>query len=85
MKHIFAPLFALMPLAALHAADPPANKPNILFILTDGLGWSDTTLYGATRLCQMPNIERLAKRGIRFTHAYAHPMCTPSRICVRLE
>jgi hypothetical protein len=40
MKHIFAPLIALLlaPLAALHAADPPANKPNILFILTDDLG-----------------------------------------------
>ena len=66
------------------AAEPAEDHrpPNILFILTDDLGWSDTTLYGTTRFYETPNIERLAKRGICFTQAYAHPMCTPSRASI---
>ena len=42
-----------------HAAE---QKKNILFILADDLGWSDTTLFGTTKFYQTPNLERLAKR-----------------------
>ena len=43
------------PPAALDAADaPPSSKPNIVLILADHLGWSDTTLYGTTRFYQTP-------------------------------
>ena len=56
------------------------SKPNIVFILADDLGWSDTTLYGTTSLYQTPNLERLAKSGMTFTHAYsASPLCSPTR------
>ena len=55
------------------------KKPNILFILCDDLGWSDSTLFGSTKLYETPNIERLARRGILFNQAYGHPMCTPTR------
>ena len=41
-----------------------AQKPNIVFILADDLGWADTTLYGHTTYYHTPNLERLAKRGI---------------------
>ena len=55
-------------------------RPNIIFILADDLGWSDTTLFGATKLYQTPNVERLAKRGVTFTQAYsASPLCSPTR------
>ena len=37
-----------------------AQKPNVIFILADDLGWADTTLYGHTSLYQTPNLERLA-------------------------
>ena len=37
-----------------------AEKPNLVFILADDLGWSDTTLYGTTSFYETPNIERLA-------------------------
>jgi arylsulfatase A-like enzyme len=83
MKHLL-PLLAsvlLAPLAALHAADAPqpAAKPNIIFILADDLGWMDTSLYGS-KFCETPNIERLAKRGMMFTQAYAaNPLCSPTR------
>jgi arylsulfatase A-like enzyme len=55
------------------------NTPNIIFILADDLGWRDTTLYGST-FHQTPNIDRLAKRGMMFTQAYAaNPLCSPTR------
>ncbi|HBJ83205.1 MAG TPA: N-acetylgalactosamine 6-sulfate sulfatase, partial [Verrucomicrobiales bacterium] len=55
-------------------------QPNVLVILADDLGWSDTTLYGTTTFYQTPNLERLAKRGMTFTRAYsASPLCSPTR------
>jgi arylsulfatase A-like enzyme len=46
-----------------------AEKPNILFILANDLGWSDTTLCGHTSLYATPNLERLAARGMTFDRA----------------
>ena len=58
-------------------------KPNVLFILADDLGWSDTTLFGTTRFYRTPNLERLAARGMTFTHAYSSsPLCSPTRASV---
>jgi arylsulfatase A-like enzyme len=55
------------------------NKPNIILILADDLGYGDLSCYGAS-LVKTPNIDRLAKEGIRFTNAYSpHSVCTPSR------
>jgi arylsulfatase A-like enzyme len=57
-----------------------ARQPNVVIILADDLGWSDTTLYGTTKYYQTPNVERLAKRGMTFTRAYsASPLCSPTR------
>lgn len=57
-----------------------AKQPNIVFIFADDLGWSDTTLYGHTKLYKTPNIETLAKRGLTFNRAYsASPLCSPTR------
>ncbi|QDU40895.1 Arylsulfatase precursor [Maioricimonas rarisocia] len=59
------------------------ERPNVLFILADDLGWSDTTLYGTTTLYETPNIERLAARGMTFTRAYAaSPLCSPTRASI---
>jgi arylsulfatase A-like enzyme len=56
------------------------TAPNVIIILADDLGWSDTTLYGTTTFYQTPNLERLAKRGMTFTRAYsASPLCSPTR------
>ena len=56
------------------------DQPNVVFILADDLGWSDTTLYGTTSFYETPNIERLAKRGMLFSNAYTvHPLCSPTR------
>ncbi len=64
----------------IRAAEP---KLNVVFILADDLGWSDTTLFGTTSFYQTPNIERLAKRGMTFTHAYSSsPLCSPTRASI---
>ncbi|MEM1441059.1 MAG: sulfatase [Verrucomicrobiota bacterium] len=60
-----------------------AEKPNIVFILADDLGWADTTLYGHTTLYETPNLERLAARGMTFTRAYTpNPLCSPTRSAI---
>ena len=59
------------------------RQPNVVFILADDLGWSDTTLFGNTRFYKTPNIERLAARGMTFTRAYsASPLCSPTRASI---
>jgi arylsulfatase A-like enzyme len=58
---------------------PVAQRPNIVLILADDLGYGDPSCYGATRL-QTPNIDRLASHGLRFTDAHStSATCTPSR------
>src|SRR6202007_1468573 len=62
---------------------PPRRKlqPNIVFILADDLGYGDLGCYGQTKI-RTPNLDRMAKQGMRFTQAYAgSTVCAPSR-CV---
>lgn len=59
-----------------------AEKPNVIFILADDLGWSDLPAYG-NRFNEAPHIDQLAKDGKRFTNAYAAcPVCSPSRAAI---
>ena len=54
-------------------------KPNIVFILADDYGWRDTACYGSS-FYETPNLDALARGGLRFTNAYATcPVCSPSR------
>lgn len=58
------------------------EQPNIVLILADDLGWTDTAVYGSTYY-QTPNIDRLAEQGMRFTDAYsASPLCSPTRASI---
>ena len=75
--------FVTFSLFAISFALQGAPTPNVIFILADDLGWSDTTLYGHTKFYQTPNIERLAKRGMTFSQAYsASPLCSPTRSAI---
>ena len=79
-------LIAITVITSLCAADlvrAAEPKPSIVFIMADDLGWADTTLYGHTKFYKTPNLERLAKRGMLFTHAYAaSPLCSPTRASI---
>jgi len=56
-----------------------AAKPNIVFVLADDLGWAELGCYGNT-FNETPNLDRMAKEGMRFTQAYAAaPVCSPYR------
>lgn len=55
------------------------QKPNIVFILTDDLGYGDLSCYGATKI-STPHIDKLARQGLRFTNGHTtSATCTPSR------
>ena len=55
------------------------QKPNVIVIFADDLGYGDTSIYGATKV-HTPNIDKLARQGRRFTDAHtASAVCTPSR------
>jgi arylsulfatase A-like enzyme len=59
------------------------EKPNFLFILVDDLGWADVKCNNPETFYDTPNIDKLAKNGIRFTNAYAScPVCSPTRASI---
>jgi arylsulfatase A-like enzyme len=71
---------SILAAAPFHFAFPQsAEKPNVIIIYADDLGYGDVSCYGATRLTT-PNIDRLARQGLRFTNAHCtSATSTPSR------
>src|SRR5512140_1600806 len=60
-------------------AAPASGRPNIVFILADDLGYGDLGCYGQKKI-RTPNLDRLAREGMRFTQAYSgSTVCAPSR------
>jgi arylsulfatase A-like enzyme len=79
----YALLLFMVMAFCLHGQDsycqPPASKPNIVFILADDLGWGELGCYGNT-FNETPHLDELAFEGMRFTQAYAAaPVCSPTR------
>ncbi|MEL7531883.1 MAG: DUF6807 family protein [Bacteroidota bacterium] len=56
-----------------------AERPNIVLIMADDLGFETLTVNGGESY-QTPNLDQMAREGMRFTHCYATPLCTPSRV-----
>ena len=56
-----------------------SKKPNIIFILSDDLGYETLGCYGGTSY-KTPNLDDLAKTGARFNNAHVQPLCTPTRV-----
>src|SRR4051794_22854519 len=57
------------------SSSPKTNKPNIVFILADDLGYGDVGCFGQKRI-KTPSLDRMASEGLRFTDAYAGaPVC----------
>ena len=54
------------------------KRPNVVLIMTDDQGWGDVGVHGNDKI-RTPNLDRLARDGVRFTRFYAGPVCTPTR------
>lgn len=87
ISHVFPAIFALCSILSAFSAlgDVPGTaspRPNIVVILIDDMGWRDLACYGS-RFYETPRIDRLARRGMRFTDAYsACTVCSPSRAAI---
>lgn len=72
-------LLCFLVLIVFAPASRAAERPNIVLVMADDLGWSDLHCQGNDRL-DTPHIDRFAKQGMRFTDAYASaPVCSPTR------
>ena len=80
---------AAVVLGGCQVQPPPAKDPklpNIVLFLVDDLGWQDLSEPFDTKRSlwndryHTPNVERLCREGVKFSNAYAHPVCTPSRV-----
>ncbi len=70
-------LLLALPLTPVARGNPAADKPNIIVILVDDLGWSDLGCYGSE--IRTPVLDRLAAGGLRFTHFYNTAKCAETR------
>jgi arylsulfatase A-like enzyme len=82
MKHSLHLPFTALALAGLiltaHGTD--AKKPNILVIVADDLGYGELSVQGFTQQIPTPNVDSIAKNGVRFTSGYVSgPYCSPTR------
>ncbi|WP_164111588.1 MULTISPECIES: sulfatase [Sphingobacterium] len=72
--------------ASSDTLDAQERRPNIIVFLVDDMGWMDTSVpfgdsvMALNRIYRTPNMERLAREGMKFTNAYATPVCTPTRV-----
>ena len=85
-------LFFLIPVLGWLPAETvaAAEKPNIVFLLIDDWAWNGSPVAmdesmpnSRMPVVRMPNLERLARQGMKFRNAYASPQCSPSRVCVQ--
>ena len=77
MTRILLSLTACLPLLA-----PAAQRPNIITVFIDDMGWTDLSCFKGDRV-QTENIDRLASEGIKFTNFYVNsPICSPSRVAL---
>ncbi len=80
LKPLFGAVIAALLVipAAAYAQQGTAGKPNVVLIITDDVGYGDLGSYGAPDV-KTPNIDRLAREGMRLTDFYAAPSCSPTR------
>ena len=79
LKIILTGLIVGYPMANVIAQSDSIEKPNVIIILVDDLGYADVGFNGSTEIFT-PNIDRIAENGVRFTRGYVtHAVCAPSR------
>lgn len=75
-------ILAVSSFGSITAGICQTNSPNIVFILTDDLGWKDLGIYG-NEFTETPNLDKLARSGVRYTQAYAAcPVSSPTRASI---
>lgn len=78
-RSLFYKIFILPGLIIFSFCNVLAQRPNIIYIMSDDMGYADLGSYGRKDY-QTPNLDKLASQGIKFTDAYAAgPLCTPTR------
>ena len=86
LKKIAIAFFCFLIVCKATAQQPKSNHPNIIVFMVDDMGWMDTSVpfYDSTmplnKRYHTPNMGRLAAEGVKFTNAYAQPVCTPTRV-----
>lgn len=77
-------------LCLAYSAPALANQPNIVLLYIDDWAWNGTPVamddsMDSSRMpvLKMPNVEKLAREGMKFTNAYGSPQCSPARVCVQ--
>ena len=79
MRSIDLCLTLLLMVSVVQGAEGPhPERPNVILIMADDLGYESLACNGGTSY-ETPVFDRLARRGMRFTHCYSQPICTPSR------
>ena len=78
-KYLFLLVLLICMAASCSSEQPPDDRPNIILILADDLGYETMTVNGGESY-QTPNIDQLAAQGMRFEHCYAQPQCTQTRV-----
>lgn len=78
-KTVIAFIVCLILIAQFSALSAAQQRPNIILIMADDVGWECFGAYGAADY-QTPNIDALALSGVQFNHCYSTPICTPSRV-----
>ena len=81
LRTSFLVLAVLSAMLATRADAIAADRPHIVHVVADDLGWKDVGFNGATDI-RTPNLDRLAADGARLTSFYAQPMCTPTRAAI---
>jgi arylsulfatase A-like enzyme len=76
LRHLLFPF--LCALCALCGASEAGQKPNIIFILADDLGYGDLACYGSGKVAT-PHLDGMSKEGVKLTSFYVAPVCSPTR------
>ncbi len=77
MKYVILSILVLISVSC--KTDKIKDRPNIILIMSDDMGYECLSSYGSTSY-STPILDSLATQGIRFSHCVSQPLCTPSRV-----
>ena len=79
LRHALQMLMVLLfPQTALYAAEAPSEKPNIILVMPDDLGYGDYSCLGSP-VMKTPEVDAFWKQSVRFTDFHVSPTCSPTR------